>query len=119
MSELHGPGPQPNQWPAPFVTHEQLGSVHRQIGALDQGQQSLLSTYNHLRGDMLAGFDRLAQLIAAKSAPPVLPPEQHSTVAEIAAIVGRQKNGGSGFLWACIGALAAVVVMLTLQLGIH
>lgn len=110
-------GQQTYQVPAPFVTHEQLGSVHRQIGALDQGQQSLLSTYNHLRGDMLSGFERLAQLIAAMK---TAPPEHQNTADVIAAALSasKQHGSGTGFLWACIGALAAVVAMLMLQHGL-
>jgi hypothetical protein len=49
--------------PSPFVTHQELGPVHAQIGELRQGQQSILQTYNHLRGDMITHFDKLEKLI--------------------------------------------------------
>lgn len=51
------------QVPAPFVTHEQMGGVHQSIGELRQGQASIMSTYNHLRGDMLSGFEKLEKAI--------------------------------------------------------
>lgn len=52
--------------PSPFVTHREMGEVHQTIGELRQGQQSIIATYNHLRGDMLNGFDKIAALIAAE-----------------------------------------------------
>lgn len=66
-----GPGGQTAQWhvPSPFVTHQQMGEVHQSIGELRQGQQSIIATYNHLRGDMLNGFDKLEKAILAAAAP--------------------------------------------------
>lgn len=52
--------------PSPFVTHREMGEVHQTIGELRQGQQSIIATYNHLRGDMLNGFDKIAAMIAAE-----------------------------------------------------
>lgn len=52
----------------PFVTHRELGTVHRQIGALEQGQANIIATYNHLRGDMLSGFDRLEKVLRESAA---------------------------------------------------
>lgn len=54
------------QVPSPYVTHQDLGPVHAQIGELRQGQQSILQTYNHLRGDMLSHFEKLEKLIEAQ-----------------------------------------------------
>lgn len=65
---------EPNQWappawppsyhpPSPFVTHQDMGPVHSRIGALEQGQASIVATYNHLRGDMLARFDHLETML--------------------------------------------------------
>jgi hypothetical protein len=71
----------PYQAPPPFVTHEQLGGVHRQIGALEKGQESLIAMYGHYRGEMLGQFDLLRADIkkateareAAPSTTPQLP----------------------------------------------
>lgn len=65
MSEGPGQGQQ-FQAPSPFVTHREMGEVHQTIGELRQGQQSIIATYNHLRGDMLNGFDKIAAMIAAE-----------------------------------------------------
>lgn len=66
-----GPGGQQGQWhvPSPFVTHQQMGEVHQSIGELRQGQQSIIATYNHLRGDMLNGFEKLEKAILTAAAP--------------------------------------------------
>lgn len=77
MSEQHDPYYPQNQqmWrpysPSPFVTHQDLGPVHQRIGALEQGQHSIVQTYNHLRGDMITHFDKIEKLIEAQK-----PPEQ-------------------------------------------
>lgn len=55
--------------PSPYVTHEQLAPVHNKIGSLEKGQEHVLNTYAHLRGEMLAGFDRIEQAIAAPNTP--------------------------------------------------
>lgn len=52
--------------PSPFVTHQDLGPVHQRIGALEQGQHSIVQTYNHLRGDMITHFDKIEKLIEAQ-----------------------------------------------------
>lgn len=66
MSE-QGQGQPPHYGaPSPFVTHREMGEVHQTIGELRQGQQSIIATYNHLRGDMLNGFDKIAAMIAAE-----------------------------------------------------
>jgi hypothetical protein len=52
--------------PSPFVTHQDMGPVHAKIGELQQGQASILQTYNHLRGDMLSHFEKLEKLIEAQ-----------------------------------------------------
>lgn len=52
--------------PSPFVTHQDLGPVHQRIGALEQGQHSIVQTYNHLRGDMISHFDKIEKLIEAQ-----------------------------------------------------
>ena len=56
---------QPAQWqpPSPYVTHQDMAPVHSRLGAVERGQQATLDAYNHLRGDMLSGFDRLAKKI--------------------------------------------------------
>lgn len=61
-----GPGGQQYVAPSPFVTHKEMGEVHQTIGELRQGQQSIIATYNHLRGDMLNGFDKIAAMISAE-----------------------------------------------------
>lgn len=48
-----------------------MAPVHNKIGSLEQGQASIVSTYTHLRGEMLHGFDELKAIIrAAQTAPP-------------------------------------------------
>lgn len=63
-------GQQPNLWrpqvPSPYVTHQDMGPLHTRIGALEQGQASIMQTYNHLRGDMLTHFEKLEKLIEAQ-----------------------------------------------------
>ncbi len=56
---------QSEQWrpPSPYVTHQDMAPVHSRLGAVEHGQQATLDAYNHLRGDMLSGFDRLAKKI--------------------------------------------------------
>lgn len=56
---------QNRQWqpPSPYVTHQDMAPVHSRLGAVERGQQATLDAYNHLRGDMLSGFDRLAKKI--------------------------------------------------------
>lgn len=56
---------QSEQWrpPSPYVTHQDMAPVHSRLGAVERGQQATLDAYNHLRGDMLSGFDRLAAMI--------------------------------------------------------
>lgn len=49
--------------PSPFVTHEQLGPLHSRIGSLEKGQEHILNTYAHLRGEMLQGFDSIEKLL--------------------------------------------------------
>jgi len=70
MSEDYYGGQQPNLWrpqvPSPYVTHQDMGPLHTRIGALEQGQASIMQTYNHLRGDMLTHFDKLEKLIEAQ-----------------------------------------------------
>jgi hypothetical protein len=59
------------QPPSPFVTHQDMGPVLSRMGALEQGQASILQTYSHLRGDMITHFDKLEKLMeAAKPAEP-------------------------------------------------
>mgnify|MGYP000899861097 CR=1 FL=1 len=55
--------------PSPFVTHEQLAPMHNKIGSLEKGQEHVLNTYAHLRGEMLAGFDRIEQALTAEKNP--------------------------------------------------
>lgn len=90
MNEPHDPYAQHQQqmWrpysPSPFVTHQDLGPVHQRIGALEQGQHSIVQTYNHLRGDMITHFDKIEKLIEAQK-----PPEQSGvnlTMRELVAI---------------------------------
>lgn len=57
--------------PSPYVTHQDMAPVHSRMGALEQGQASIMQTYNHLRGDMLTHFDKIGKLIEAQK-----PPEQ-------------------------------------------
>lgn len=57
--------------PSPYVTHQDMAPVHSRMGALEQGQASIMQTYNHLRGDMIAHFDKIEKLIEAQK-----PPEQ-------------------------------------------
>lgn len=66
-------GPQwPPQYqpPSPFATHEHLNPLYSRIGALEQGQVSIVASYNHLRGDMLTQFAALEKLIKAQEQPP-------------------------------------------------
>lgn len=51
--------------PSPYATHQDLAPLHTKIGALEQGQQQILSTYAHLRGEMMHGFDELKATIRA------------------------------------------------------
>jgi hypothetical protein len=45
--------------PTFYVTHQDLAPMHSKIGSLEQGQQSVLQAYGHLRGEMLHGFDEI------------------------------------------------------------
>jgi hypothetical protein len=49
--------------PSPWVTHAELAPMHKQIGSLEKGQEHILTTYAHLRGDMLSRFDALEKLL--------------------------------------------------------
>lgn len=49
--------------PSPFVTHADMAPVHMQIGELKKGQEHILTTYSHLRGEMLQGFDQVLATI--------------------------------------------------------
>lgn len=57
--------------PTPYVTHQDMGPLHSRMGALEQGQASIMNTYNHLRGDMITRFDKLEKILEAQK-----PPEQ-------------------------------------------
>ena len=37
--------------------------MHSKIGSLEQGQQSVLQAYGHLRGEMLHGFDEIKAIM--------------------------------------------------------
>ena len=37
--------------------------MHSKIGSLEQGQLSTLTAYNHLRGEMLHGFDEIKAIM--------------------------------------------------------
>lgn len=52
--------------PSPFVTHQDIGPIHSRMGALEKGQEQIILTYGHLRGDMLTHFDKLEKLISAQ-----------------------------------------------------
>lgn len=56
--------------PSPFVTHEQLAPVHNKIGSLEKGQEHILNTYAHLRGEILQGFDRIEEALRHPPSPP-------------------------------------------------
>ena len=58
---------QPYRPPSPYVTHQEMGPIHSRLGSVERGQQATLDAYNHLRGDMLSGFDRLATMIRQQS----------------------------------------------------
>ena len=49
--------------PTPYVTHQDLAPMHSKIGSLEQGQQSVLQAYGHLRGEMLHGFDEIKAIM--------------------------------------------------------
>jgi hypothetical protein len=57
----------PGMWrphvPTPYVTHQDLAPMHSKIGSLEQGQQSVLQAYGHLRGEMLHGFDEIKAIM--------------------------------------------------------
>lgn len=55
------------QVPSPYATHQDLAPLHGKIGALEQGQQSIISTYAHLRGEMMHGFDEVKAAIRASA----------------------------------------------------
>ena len=70
MSDEYNPPPwqqQQGMWrphvPTPYVTHQDLAPMHSKIGSLEQGQQSVLQAYGHLRGEMLHGFDEIKAII--------------------------------------------------------
>lgn len=71
--------------PTPYVTHQDMGPLHSRMGALEQGQASIMSTYNHLRGDMITHFDKIEKILEAQK-----PQEQSGvnlTVRELVLIV--------------------------------
>lgn len=45
-----------------------MGPVHTKIGSLEKGQEHILNTYAHLRGEMLQGFENLEKLLKARGA---------------------------------------------------
>lgn len=49
--------------PSPYVTHAEMAPVHTEIGSLKKGQEHILNTYAHLRGEMLQGFDNIEKLL--------------------------------------------------------
>lgn len=55
--------------PSPYVTHQDLAPMHKQIGSLEQGQQAIVSSYNHIRGEMLHGFDEIKAILRAQAEP--------------------------------------------------
>lgn len=61
------PWQHPGMWrphvPTPYVTHQDLAPMHSKIGSLEQGQQSVLQAYGHLRGEMLHGFDEIKAIM--------------------------------------------------------
>jgi hypothetical protein len=61
--------PPSSQWhpPSPWVTHQDMATVHSKIGGLEQGQQSIIQTYAHLRGEMLRGFDEMKGILREQS----------------------------------------------------
>lgn len=58
----------PQAPPSPFVTHAEMGPVHSRLGSLEKGQEHVLNTYAHLRGEMLSHFAGMEKLIR-ESAP--------------------------------------------------
>ena len=66
MTDVGPGGHPPYHTPSPFVTHKELGEVRESVGEIRATQQSIIATYNHLRGDMLNGFDKLAGMISAE-----------------------------------------------------
>jgi hypothetical protein len=55
---------QPPAPPSPYVTHADMAPVHTKIGSLEKGQEQILSTYGHLRGEMLSGFAEIRKAIS-------------------------------------------------------
>lgn len=117
MSE-QGPGGQPSYHaPAPFVTHEQMGGVHRQIGALEQGQASIMSTYNHLRGDMINGFDKMDKSITTLVA--TLDAQRQNDAKRAAQVPepqGIQLSAREAFI-ACVAIMAATAFLTNMFTG--
>lgn len=71
--------------PTPYVTHQDLAPMHSKIGSLEQGQQSVLQAYGHLRGEMLHGFDEI-KAIMKESRPETPKGEVSLTVRELVII---------------------------------
>lgn len=61
--------PLPWQPPSPYVTHADMAPMHTKIGSLERGQESIISSYGHLRGEMLHSFDELKAIIRASQTP--------------------------------------------------
>lgn len=55
--------------PSPYVTHQDIAPMHTRIGALEKGQESIISTYSHLRGEMIHSFDEIKKLIRDQAPP--------------------------------------------------
>lgn len=83
--------------PTPYVTHQDLAPMHSKIGSLEQGQQSVLQAYGHLRGEMLHGFDEVKQIIKETRSPEQAKGEVSLTMRELVIIAAALVIAG-GFL---------------------
>jgi len=75
--------------------------MHKQIGSLEQGQQAIVSSYNHIRGEMLHGFDEIKAILRAQAESAPQPAESKGVV-----------TLGRGELMVLIGALIGVGAFL-------
>lgn len=63
-----GPPEQSYRYPTPWVTHQDLGPIHGDIGRLKHGQQSLEVNLGSIRAEMLTRLDQISRQIDAANA---------------------------------------------------
>jgi hypothetical protein len=56
--------------PTPYVTHQDIAPLHRRVGMLEKGHQSLESYLAGMRAEMLTQFERVEKLLREQQQAP-------------------------------------------------